>query len=203
MATATATEGPRPPSSSTRLFLLQHRIGPGRESLGCGASSRVAWRQCSGERGRHQGGQAGHGEAGATAGADAALDHHGGVVAGDTKVDPEPTNRRWQVHGGSSTRPSRHNHLGRFGDAPTTATVPGHIAYRRPGVLHSCAAAGPGPTGRPLPEAGRGRCQGGNQQRETTRHLEPLEPNLWRLPRPAGRAMQPGPAAINSPRLPT
>src|SRR5215207_10366441 len=34
-------------------------------------------------------------------------------------------------------------------DAPTTATVPGHLAWPAPGVLHSCAAAGPGPTDRP------------------------------------------------------
>jgi hypothetical protein len=49
------------------------------------------------ERGRLQRGQAGHRGAGATAGTDAAgvVDHHGGVVAGDAKVDPEQTNRRW------------------------------------------------------------------------------------------------------------
>jgi hypothetical protein len=47
------------------------------------------------ERGRLQRGQAGHRGADATAGADAAgvVDHHGGVVAGDAKVDPEQANR--------------------------------------------------------------------------------------------------------------
>src|SRR4029450_7067309 len=34
-------------------------------------------------------------------------------------------------------------------DAPTTATVPGHLAWPAPGVLHSGAAAGPGPLARP------------------------------------------------------
>src|SRR4029453_16440598 len=34
-------------------------------------------------------------------------------------------------------------------DAPTTATVPAHLAWPAPGVLHSGAAAGPGPLGRP------------------------------------------------------
>jgi hypothetical protein len=48
-----------------------------------------------GERGRLQRSQAGHRGAGTTAGADAAgvVDDHGGVVAGDAKVDPEQANR--------------------------------------------------------------------------------------------------------------
>jgi hypothetical protein len=47
------------------------------------------------KRGRLQRSQAGHRGAGTTAGADAAgvVDHHGGVVAGDAKVDPEQANR--------------------------------------------------------------------------------------------------------------
>src|SRR5215204_4511018 len=64
-------------------------------------------------------------------------------------------------------------------DAPTTATVPGHLAWPAPGVLHSCAAAGPAPQTGPLPLVGRrGRCQGGNQPHETIRHPGPLRAEL-------------------------
>jgi hypothetical protein len=84
----------------------------------------------AGERGRLQRAQAGDRGTGTTSGANTpgVVDHHGGVVAGDAKVDAEQANRRRQLHGSSSTRPTRHERLGRPRNAPTTATVPGHLA---------------------------------------------------------------------------
>jgi hypothetical protein len=82
------------------------------------------------ERGRLEHGQAGHRGAGSTTGTNppGVVHDHGSVVAGYAKVDPQQTNRRWQVHGGSFHKTSWQNRLGRLGDAPTTATVPGHLA---------------------------------------------------------------------------
>src|SRR4029450_2397146 len=85
-------------------------------------------------------------------------------------------------------------------DAPTTATVPGHLAWpvARRAPLMCCSRARPHrPDHLPEPRAGAGAKEPTNRTRRSG--IPDLsEPNLWRLPRPAGRAMQPGtPAAIN------
>jgi hypothetical protein len=76
-------------------------------------------------------GQARDRGAGAAAGVNPAgvVDHHGGVVAGDAKVDPEQTNRRRQVHGGSfPTRQAGTTTSAVSAGRANPATVPGHLA---------------------------------------------------------------------------
>jgi hypothetical protein len=118
------------PQHGVAAAAVEHRHRTPRRPGRLDDHDQVGARFSGGERGRLQRGQARDRRAGAAAGVNpaGAVDHHGGVVADDAKVDAEQANRRWQVHGSSSTRPDWHEHLGRPRDAPTTATVPGRIA---------------------------------------------------------------------------